>query len=165
MRLFIFLLFVLGLYVYMMTDRIEGMTQPKWCPDLLVQDGERILLHHTKYAEVPGVNPIIFQNLEEYTKFVDWQSGQGVKCPVLALQKTYNAQNKEVYQIKDMAPLMDASRDNPPYNSNFLPGLDTHNQTIGSFTELDARPFSPPLSDLNRHPQPLKSYLPAGRQN
>lgn len=165
MRLFIILLSILGLYVYMMSNRIEGMTEPEWCPDLLVQEGERVLLYNTKYAEIPGVNPIVFQNLEEYTKFVDWKTSQGVKCPVLALQKTYNAQNKEVYQIKDMTPLMDASRDNPPYNSNFLPGLDTMNQTIGQYTEIDARSPPTPLSDFNSHPQPLESYLPAGIQN
>jgi len=165
MRLFIILLSILGLYVYMMSNRIEGMTEPEWCPDLLVQEGERVLLYNTKYAEIPGVNPIVFQNLEEYTKFVDWKTSQGVACPVLALQKTYNAQNKEVYQIKDMTPLMDASRDNPPYNSNFLPGLDTMNQTIGQYTEIDARSPPTPLSDFNSHPQPLESYLPAGIQN
>ena len=137
MKLWIIILFLLGLYVYMMSENIEGMTEPNWCPDLLIQDGERVLLHNTRLAEVPGVNPIVFQNLDEYTQFVKWQMSQNVMCPVLALQTTYDAQNKKVYQVKDLTPLMDASRDNPPYNSNFLPGLDTMNQTIGEYTEID----------------------------
>ena len=58
------------------TNKKEGFRKvdsKKSCPDLLVQKGTKIYLYNTNRAEVPGVNPITFNNLEEYTEFLDWQ--------------------------------------------------------------------------------------------
>ena len=68
------------------------------CPDILLQKGIRYYLYNSKLATVPGVNPIEFQNLEDYTEFMDWQRSQGIRCPVLYLQYSYNAQGEPVYK-------------------------------------------------------------------
>lgn len=70
------------------------------CPDVLIQKGKRFFLYNSKLAKVPGVNPIEFQNLEDYTEFIDWQRSQGIRCPVLFLQFSYNAQGDPTYKIR-----------------------------------------------------------------
>jgi hypothetical protein len=104
----IFIVFVIGAYVT--GNRREGfetgdtgpnvsnasvnansnvLNQPR-CPNLLVQKGTTLYLHNTNLAAIPGVNPIRFDNLEEYIEFVEWLRGQGVKCPILFLQHSIN---------------------------------------------------------------------------
>lgn len=73
---------------------------PTNCPNLLIQKGSSIYLKNTKQAEVPGVNPIQFANLEEYSEFMAWQKSQGITCPVLVLQHSYDTQGKEVYKVR-----------------------------------------------------------------
>jgi len=135
---FIIITFMAGLYVclhYSSATVKEGFT-PR-CPNLLIQHGNEIWLKNTSLAEVPGVNPIVFHNLDEYVEFVKWQKSQGIKCPILYLQKSYDAQNSPTYQIKDPIQLLDASRNDPPYNTNSYPGFDPLNQNVGDVTMLD----------------------------
>lgn len=85
------------------TNKKEGFRKvdsKKSCPDLLVQKGTKIYLYNTNRAEVPGVNPIAFNNLEEYTEFLDWQKSQGIYCPVLYLQEVYDASGKMVCKVR-----------------------------------------------------------------
>jgi hypothetical protein len=70
------------------------------CPNLLIQKGTTLYLHNTNLAPVPGVNPIRFDNLEEYIEFIEWLRGQGIKCPILFLQHSVNAQGESVYNIR-----------------------------------------------------------------
>jgi hypothetical protein len=137
--IFIIIIFLSGLYVtltYSSATIQEGF-KPR-CPNILVQSGDEILLKNTNLADIPGVNPIIFHNLEEYTEFVDWQHSQGIQCPILFLQKTYSTQNEPIYKIKPIPKhLSDASRNDPPYNKNSYPGMDPTNQDIGNYTMLD----------------------------
>ena len=137
--IFIVIVFISGLYVsltYSSKSFQEGLT-PR-CPNLLIQSGNEILLKNTNLADIPGVNPVVFHNLEEYTQFVDWQHSQGIQCPILYLQKSYNTQNDPVYKIKPVPKhLTDASRDDGPYNKNSYPGVDKANQNIGDYTMLD----------------------------
>jgi hypothetical protein len=70
------------------------------CPNLLVQEDGGITLTNTKEKIVPGVNPMRFNNLEEYVQFIEWQRSNGVKCPVLFLQKTENAQGEVSYTAR-----------------------------------------------------------------
>lgn len=70
------------------------------CPNLLIQKGTVLFLYNTKLAPVPGVNPIQFNNLEEYVEFTDWLRGQGIKCPILFLQHSINAQGESIYNIR-----------------------------------------------------------------
>jgi len=73
---------------------------PQNCPNLLIQKGSSIYLYNTRKQEVPGVNPIQFQNLEEYSEFMSWQKSQNISCPVLFLQQTYDPQGQEVYRAR-----------------------------------------------------------------
>ena len=47
------------------------------CPNILIQKGSELYLHNSRLAKVPGVNPLKFANLEEYTEFMEWQRSQG----------------------------------------------------------------------------------------
>jgi len=183
---FLFILvFLIGLYFYAKCadpKYAEGLTnnnsQVTRCPDLLIQKGSKFFLYNSKVAQVPGVNPIEFDNLEDYTEFLDWQRSQGIRCPVLYLQETYDAQGDRVYkarpsvsepqaglppssaspigiasQVKPIAEpslapvgdlaypnptlLVDATRNDPPYNQNSYPAYDQTDYYVGTTTPLD----------------------------
>jgi hypothetical protein len=70
------------------------------CPNILIQKGSSLYLHNSRLANVPGVNPLKFNNLEEYVEFTDWQRGQGIRCPVLYLQHSFDTQGNPVYRIR-----------------------------------------------------------------
>lgn len=181
------LVFLIGLYFYSKNANpkyAEGFTgvlptSPR-CPNLLIQKGSRFYLYNSRLAQVPGVNPVEFDNLEDYTEFLDWQRSQGIRCPVLYLQETYDAQGNRVYKIRPsvsepqaglppsiLAPigiasqqqpqimepglepvgeqaypnptlLVDATRNDPPYNTNSYPAFDQTSYYIGTTTPLDA---------------------------
>jgi hypothetical protein len=183
---FLFILvFLIGLYFYAKyadPKYSEGLTnnssQPPRCPNLLIQKGSKFFLYNSKVAQVPGVNPIEFDNLEDYTEFLDWQRSQGIRCPVLYLQESYDAQGKRVYKVRPSvsepqaglppsaaAPigiasqvqpiaepsldpvgdqaypnptlLVDATRNDHPYNKNSYPAFDQSSYYIGTTTPLD----------------------------
>lgn len=129
------------------------------CPNILIQHGSEIFLYNSKVEKVPGVNPIRFKNLEDYTEFMEWLQGRGIRCPVLFLQFSYDTQGKAVYKIRpspmdlqgglspnvpyspapaSLVKMMDASRDNPPFNNKMYDGFDPMNFNIGDYTEHDA---------------------------
>lgn len=107
---FLFILvFLIGLYFYAKCSDpsyLEGLKNNEKnnngvrCPNLLIQKGSRFYLYNSKVAKVPGVNPIEFENLEDYTEFLDWQRSQNIRCPVLYLQETYDAQGNPVYKVR-----------------------------------------------------------------
>jgi len=157
--LIIILIFLAGLYFYVFYDATtnkEALTNNNGetrCPNILIQKGTNYYLYNSKLAKIPGVNPVEFQNLEEYVEFLDWQRSQGIRCPVLYLQHTYDAQGEPVYKIRpsptdlqgglpptthyDKTLLIDASRNDPPYNKGTAPGYDQTSQYVGSTTPLD----------------------------
>ena len=64
------LVFLIGLYFYAKKgDSLvnEGFSNnPKTgprCPNLLIQKGAKFYLYNSKLAQVPGVNPVDFNNL------------------------------------------------------------------------------------------------------
>jgi hypothetical protein len=155
-------LFLAGLYFYAKysTDPsydIEGFTNKNKnrCPNMLIQKGAKFYLYNSKVAKVPGVNPLEFDNLEDYTEFLDWQRSQGIRCPVLFLQQTYDAQGNAVYKVRPgvteqqgglppsypLPPnptlLVDATRNDPPYNQGSLPSFDESSYYVGTTTPLD----------------------------
>jgi len=79
------------------TDQPTKLTR---CPNLLIQKGAKYYLYNTKLEEVPGVNPIVFDTLEDYTEFLDWQHHVGIRCPVLYLQYTENPQGESMYRVR-----------------------------------------------------------------
>ena len=159
--LLITIVFLGGLYFYVKyTNNIEGLTTMNGellCPNLLIQKGEKYFLYNSNIAQVPGVNPIEFNNLEEYTEFLEWQRGAGIRCPVLYVQHTYDAQGERVYKVRPsvtelqgglppttpvplplkFTPLVDASRADDPYNKNSYPSFDQSKYYEGSITPLD----------------------------
>lgn len=93
-------LLALGLYVYSVGSprhSKEGFAVPESCPNLLVEKDGKLHLYNTAKAGVPGVNPIVFNDLDEYTEFIQWLRSQRIKCPVLKLTRAFDAQNNEVF--------------------------------------------------------------------
>lgn len=167
--LFLICFFLLGMFVYSFNYYHyyqEGMTNQtnqssivstERCPNMLIQKGTNYFLYNSKLAKVPGVNPIQFNNLEEYTEFIEWQRSQGIHCPILFLQHNYDIQGNASYNIRPgphdlqggvptnaLPPvnpnptlLTDASHDDPPYNYNSIPGYDGSSQYVGATTPLD----------------------------
>ena len=156
----ILLVFLCGLYFYAKTadpQYYEGLTNNNGlrCPNILIQKGARFYLYNSKVAKVPGVNPVEFDNLEEYTEFLDWQRSQGIRCPVLYLQQSYDAQGNEVYKSRPgvseqqggLPPsgpiypnptlLVDATQNDPSYNINSYPSHDQTSYYVGTTTPLD----------------------------
>jgi hypothetical protein len=156
----ILLVFLSGIYFYAKTadpSYYEGLTNNNGlrCPNILIQKGAKFYLYNSKVAKVPGVNPVEFDNLEEYTEFLDWQRSQGIRCPVLYLQQSYDAQGNEVYKSRPgvseqqggLPPsgpiypnptlLVDATQNDPSYNINSYPAHDQTSYYVGTTTPLD----------------------------
>lgn len=165
--LIIAVIFLAGLYFYTQysqTDKsymLEGLTTMNGelrCPNILIQKGAKFYLYNSEIAQVPGVNPLMFNNLEEYTEFLEWQRGAGIRCPVLYVQNSYDVQGNRVYKVRPsvselqgglppttpvplpmkFTPLVDAARNDPPYNQNGYPGYDQSSYYVGAKTPLDA---------------------------
>lgn len=177
------ILFFLGLYFilnYSSKELREGFKDKQIserCPNMLIQNGSTYFLYNSKLAKIPGVNPIQFSNLEDYTEFLEWQRSQGIKCPILYLQHSYNANGESDYKLrpnvfepqgglmpsyagwnnslndfKKITKLNDSNRTNNSfYNTNSYPGFDKHNQNIGEHTPLDV------LEDLEEKTQKYSS--------
>lgn len=166
--------FLAGLYfVYKYTDPVkrEALTNNKKprCPNILIQKDTKFYLYNSKVAKVPGVNPIEFNNLEEYTEFLDWQKSQGIKCPVLYLQKTYDAQGNNVYKIRpsvtelqgglppspphpNPTKLVDATRNDMPYNVNSYPSYDQTDFYVGTTTPLEVIDYNQRSEGISPNP-------------
>jgi hypothetical protein len=162
--LIILLIFLGGLYFYIYYSSnpksLEGLTTingQQRCPNLLIQKGAKFFLYNSNIAQVPGVNPIEFNNLEEYSEFLQWQRSAGIRCPVLYVQNTYDTQGNPVYKVRPsvselqgglppstpvplplkFTELVDATRADYPYNTNGYPAFDQSSYYIGSITPLD----------------------------
>jgi len=170
------LIFFLGLYFISKTNNIETFTNNNTntsyrCPNILLQHNGNFFLYNSKLAKIPGVNPLQFDNLEDYVEFMQWQRSQGIRCPVLYLQKAYDTQGQSVYKIREDATnfqpglpdvplgkipapitkLYDANQDHPPYNQNSYPGYDPKDQYIGLNTPLD-KMFNAPNNTISANP-------------
>ena len=75
--LIITIVFLLGLYFtcrYTSRDIIEGFESVNNnCPNILIQKDKELYLYNSRKAKIPGVNPVKFNNLEDYVEFLDWQ--------------------------------------------------------------------------------------------
>ncbi len=156
------LIFIIIIITFFAIDQnknksIEGFDSQ--CPDILLQKGKHLVLLNTKVAKVPGVNPIVFNNLEDYSEYLEWQRHNGIRCPVLYLQHSYDIQGKLVYtkrnspflkqggspiisglnltNTNNKSLLIDSTRNHLPYNKNQYPGFDPQDQNVGLDTPLD----------------------------
>ena len=147
---------------YTSTDFKEALTigndnSESNCPNVLIQKGSQLYLYNSKKHTVPGVNPVIFNNLEEYTEFLEWQRASGLVCPVLYLQHSEDAQGGTLYKIRPgptdlqgglppvssirtpptrrhITKMLDYSLGDRPYNLKSYPGYDDSNMDQGEFT-------------------------------
>ena len=180
--LFTVIAFILGLYFvvnYSVSEEGFVSNQSHRCPNILIQKGTEIYLYNSQVAKVPGVNPIKFNNLEDYVEFMKWQRSQGIVCPVLYMQQMNDAQGKNIYKIRPspvdlqgglppmvdtttvtpgknrlppITKLMDSNRNDPPYNTNSYPGFDASGFNMGDVTPLDALNFIQQDSGMSPNP-------------
>jgi hypothetical protein len=156
------IVFLLGLAFISRSDKLEGFRGKSnkrgvECPDILLERDGNFYLYTSSLAKVPGVNPLQFSNLEDYVEFMEWQRSQGIRCPVLYLQRAYDAQGGPVYKARSCAAgfqpgLPDIELEHAPargieqegtdsktpaFNAHSYPGFDAHGQDIGKDTPID----------------------------
>ena len=128
----------------------QGLTSDgSRCPNLLIQKGARYYLYNSKIAKVPGVNPIAFNNLEDYVEFLEWQHSVGIRCPVLYLQNTYDAQGNRVYKVR-------------PSVTDLQGGLPP---TVHKPTQMNQTQFSNSQNTPDQFEKSLPSYKPKPNTN
>jgi hypothetical protein len=173
-QLFLLITFLAGIYFYaqygLQREAVESMINRTGedgvrCPNILLQKGARFYLYNSKMAIVPGVNPISFDNLEDYTEFIDWQHSQGIRCPVLYLQQVYDTQGKEVYKVRPgvhepqggmspVAPAFISDSSLRPISRPITPGM----------VSEDGRPISEPVEMHAFNANEFNSYDSAPAQ-
>ena len=150
------------------------------CPDTLIRQGNQLLLYNSKQPLQYGINPIKFNNLDEYIQYIKVQRTEhGQYCPVLYLQQESNAQGQDVYRIRPS-----------PFNPQA--GLPVQSQATGfsippsllatqgpnsfssarvaqqaSLLQLPQNPLLPsmqPVSRLMQTPPPLTPYVDSEKQ-
>ena len=149
--LVIFLLFLFG--IYFLYTRPEPFVSGQ-CPTTLIKDGNNYLIYNPNYAGVPGVNPMKMGSLEDYKEYVEWQRANKLNCPILHLEKVFDAQGAPMYEVRpsfdqtlniggmnhnlpvvqttpDIQKMKDNNLDRPPFNSNQYASYDKDNQNIG----------------------------------
>ena len=166
-QLFLLIAFLAGIYFIINNDKKEGhenqygtSNNSSECPNLLVRKGSALLLYNTNQPIVENKNPIPFFNLDEYINYLEIQRKKGIDCPVLFLQQENDAQGNDVYRARpnpfDLqgglptsttlykankdgmpVPVLDASRENKPYNENNYHGFDPHGLYVGVYTDID----------------------------
>lgn len=171
---------LLGLYYYINSykyyETMENAGSNKRCPNMLIEKDGAYYLYNSNLAVVPGVNPIQFKNLEDYSEFIEWQNSQNIHCPVLYLQYSTDTQNNELIQVKpsifenqgglpsvERDPLtkdsekyieenkiLDATLDNSEeFNKNSYQGIDVQNQDIGLDNPIDKMFYSTESKSVN----------------
>lgn len=133
------------------------------CPTNLINDGNKLLLYNPTLAKVPGVNPIQFNDLDEYSSYVEWQRSQNLRCPVLKLDKVDSA--IDMYSIQS-----NESRSRSSFNigngngtsvlNHDLPniGMGCKDNGVKRITENDMLDYyTSDINDLNHLPK--KPYL------
>lgn len=137
------------------------------CPTTMIKKGGKIMLYNPDMAKIPGVNPLIMDSLKDYKEYLKWQRANGLNCPILHLEKEYDAQGVEKYEVKrsfaghdqdihvgtmnhnlpviqkepKLSLLLDAqAQNNIKFNQNMFYSYDPYNQNIGKITKIDEVP-------------------------
>lgn len=160
----VIILIALGLLFMMSKSTKESFMNADRCPNILIQKGNDFYLYNSRMAKVPGVNPLRFNSLEDYTEFVSWQRSQGIRCPVLYLQRSYDTQGNETYAMRPspndtQGGLQPVITYGPAQqNENIPPEFSLGAQTLPPETKLfDANMNDPPYN--------VNSYPPFDQQN
>ena len=95
LNIFLIFFFVIGLLAIIQNsnntsleqnpNEIESFHNPDECPDMLIKEGNVLLLLNTSKPRENGVNPKIFKNLDEYINYLEVERTKGKKCPILFL--------------------------------------------------------------------------------
>ncbi len=165
LTLLFILVFLIGLYFYTKQPGVEGFVGQPRCPNMLIQKGSRFYLYNSKLASVPGVNPVEFENLEDYTEFLEWQRSQGIRCPVLYLQQSFDAQGERVFKVRPdvtelqggTLPSSNLGEETAYYDTSMLEEIHDDSQYQKStlapsdqiLQEIQAGPISPDPMDPN----------------
>ena len=153
-----FLIFTIGLYYYMnysnlvVTEESFLGTSPtkRRCPNLLIKKNNKIHLLNTDTAKVPGINPIKFNNLEEYVEFVKWLNYYKIDCPVLFLQQEYDIQDNEVYRIRpDLSDIAGGINGIPAGESLLSRGNNDYDQQNSVYKNSNIYAFNPDYIKTN----------------
>lgn len=147
----VFLFFIMGM-VFITNDTLKAYNEPfvsGQCPTTMIKNGEHIMVYNPRMAKIPGVNPIILNDLEDYKEYVRWQKKNRLNCPILHLEKVFDTQGQEMYEIKPSfdttipvgalnhsMPVIREHPKSPDSVSPFLPGFDPYNQTVGSSSNV-----------------------------
>lgn len=98
----ILLFFILGIYMTMTYSSYDLLhSYSNTCPNILLQVGSSIWLYNSNNPIIENINPIHFNNIEEYYDFVKWQNEVNVKCPVLYIQQVFNTQGEAEYYVRN----------------------------------------------------------------
>jgi hypothetical protein len=145
---------------------LEGFDGPRKtdasdCPNLLVKKGNKLMLLNNRKARIPGINPIFFDNLEDYTEFVKWQRSQNINCPVLYFNEMQDTQGNTNYRMLNapsdpqaglpsygQATEVPDSMDHKPFNQTKYHGYDPNNQNSGIYNSMD-KAFNTPGKTAN----------------
>jgi hypothetical protein len=136
----------------------ENPAKEESCPDMLIKVGSELHLYNNSHKTKTGENPIVFKTMDEYIQHLEIQRKNGIKCPVLFLQKENDAQGKDVYRVRpspfntgaglpitsnlnmgvNQKPIVakDASRDSK-YNTGQYAGFDPYGLYVGRITNID----------------------------
>lgn len=136
----------------------EGFANTGECPNILLHKDGKFYLKNTDLAEIPGINPIVFNNLDEYVRYTNWQRSQGIDCKILYVQEEFDTQGNGILvqrpspldeqrgmpvisglnlvNTNNHSKLLDA-RNNTPFNNDQFAGYDPDDQYIGLITPLD----------------------------
>ena len=152
----IFILVFVLLYFYLM----EGTNE--FCHDLIEERNNKIYIYNSKSEVIPGINPLVFETMDDYKKHMAWKEKNGSSCPVLYIKRKYTTQNKLGYQLKQDPSSEDVytlppedntqhHKDNGDkdykrnlYNSDLVnntdfPGFDPTDQDIGKKNPIDMK--------------------------
>lgn len=81
------------------TKKYNSIGGSKKCPNVLIQKENLLYLYDTTQPEIPGVNPMVFHNLEDYVEYMKYLRSNGIRCPVLHLQHIEDIQGGKGYRI------------------------------------------------------------------
>ena len=102
---FILLAFLFGFYIclnysnkqvveYFQNNNNNNNNNKRTCPNILIQKGNVLWLYNKNEKTIPGINPIIFEKLSDYVKYVEWQQQNNIECPILYFQEIETTQGE-----------------------------------------------------------------------
>lgn len=151
------IIFLGGIHFY---GKYATMEKSSKCPNILMKVDSKYYLYNSKLDRVPGVNPIEFDTLEDYTDFLKWQKTVGIKCPVLHVEKIYDAQGNRVFKLRPSATDTQGGLppEAPPHVASKVVDTNIINETTVNPTSTSPT-CSKPEPEMPGHSQNLLSQM------